>query len=186
MLSFVDKYFDVYQLRQEIAANPQLWDEFDIRTNHPQSPHREMSDIFVRYNARENFKGDRHRFNDPHEPVWWKAAEKLPAVQPIVADLMQAVGGIQLGMVLITRLPAGKECYPHIDMGWHATTYSKYAVQIASHPKQHFYVENERLSAVPGECYFFDNSKRHGVVNASDQDRVTMIVCIQIGDVSCR
>lgn len=181
--------FDVSELRQQIAWHPELWDEFDLRTNHSQSPHRDLSDIFVRYNARENFIGDRHAFNEPHEAVWWPAIEKLPAVLPIVFDLMRHVEGEQLGMVLITKIPAGKKCYPHIDVGWHARHYDKYAVQIASAPGQAFHVETSQLSAAPGECYFFDNSRTHWVVNDSDSDRVTLIVCIRTrftGELSCR
>lgn len=133
----------------------------------------------MRYNARENFAGDRHAFNEPHESVWWQAAEKLPAAKEIALDLMRALEGEQLGMVLVTRIPARKKCYPHVDVGWHARHYDKYAVQIASAPGQAFHVGPSQLSAEPGECYYFDNSRTHFVVNDSDSDRITLIVCIR-------
>lgn len=178
--------FDTAPLREQLDQHPELWNEFDLRTNHPQSPHRELSDIFVRYNAWENFKGDRQAWNGPHEAVWWAAAEKLPAAKQIALDLLQALDGEQLGGVLITKIPAGKQCYPHIDVGWHARHYSKIAVQIASAPGQAFHVGPSQLSAEPGECYFFDNSQTHWVVNDSDEDRITLIVCVRTrGDSSC-
>lgn len=175
----LDLHFDVSGLLSQIRAHPELWNDFDVRTNHPKSPHRELDDIFVRYNARENFAGDRHAFNQPHESVWWPAAEKLPAVFPIVFDLMRHVEGEKLGMVLITRIPAGKQCYSHVDVGWHARHFDKYAVQLASAPGQAFHVGPTELSAQPGECYYFDNSRPHWVVNDSDQDRMTLIVCVR-------
>lgn len=169
----------VDDLVSQINAHPELWNEFDLRTNHPKSPHRDLDDIFVRYNARENFTGDRHAFNERHDPVWWPSLQKLPGVLDIVFSLMRHVEGEQLGMVLITKIPARTQCYPHIDVGWHARHYDKYAVQLASAPGQAFHVGPHQLSADPGECYWFDNSRRHWVVNDSDEDRMTLIVCIR-------
>lgn len=188
-ISLIDRRFYVGYLVKQLEQHPELWNEFDLRTNHPQSPHRELSDIFVRYNAWSNFCGDRQAFNEPHEAVWWPAAEKLSAVRDIVFSLMRHVEGEHLGGVLITKIPAGKQCYPHIDVGWHARHYDKYAVQIASAPKQAFHVGPSQLSAEPGECYFFDNSITHRVVNDSDSDRITLIVCIRTrftGEQQCR
>jgi hypothetical protein len=175
----IDHLVYVGGLVAELNAHPELWNEFDLRTNHPQSPHRELSDIFVRYNARANFTGDRHAFNEPHDAVWWPSIEKLPSVKPIVFDLMRHVEGERLGMVLITKIPAGATCYPHKDNGWHARHYDKYAVQLASAPGQVFHVDGVSLSAEPGECYWFNNSRPHSVTNESDEDRLTMIVCIR-------
>ena len=169
----------VGDLVSQLRANPQLWNDFDLRTNHPQSPHRELSDIFVRYNAREHFEGDRQSFNGPHTSVWWPAFDRLPAVKQIVFDLMHHLEGEQLGMVLITKIPAHTQCYPHTDNGWHAGFYDKYAVQLASVEDQSFVVDGVSLSAQPGECYWFDNSRKHWVINDSDEDRMTLIVCIR-------
>lgn len=173
--------FEVSALRDQLAAHPDLWNDFDLRTNHPQSPHRELDDIFVRYNARANFTGDRHAFNEPHLSEWWESAYALPAAMGIALDVMGCVGGADLGMVLLTRIPARKTCYPHTDHGWHARHYEKYAVQIASAPGQAFHVGENSLSAQPGECYWFDNSITHWVTNESAEDRITMIVCIRSG-----
>ncbi len=170
---------DVRPLVTQLAARPELWNDFDMRTNHPASPHRDMDDIFVRYNARENYTGDRQAFNERHDAVWWDAANHLPWARKIAFDLMHHVEGEQLGMVLITRLPAGERCYPHTDQGWHARHYDKYAVQIASAPGQSFHVEHDSLSAAPGQVYRFVNSLTHWVENDSDEDRMTMIVCIR-------
>lgn len=171
--------FDVYMLVTELARHPDLWNEFDLRTNHPQSPHREMDDIFVRYNAPKNFGGDRHAFNEPHDAVWWPAIEKLPSVLKLVWDLMREVEGERLGMVLITRQPPGTTCYPHVDTGWHAGHYDKYAIQLQAAPGQSFHVGERKLETRAGDCFWFDNSKTHYVLNPTDQGRMTMIVCIR-------
>lgn len=176
--------FDVRQLNTELSWYPELWDEFDLRTNHPASPHREMSDIVVRYNARSNYLGDRDAFNGPHDSVWWDCAQKLPSVLPIAFELMHRVHGERLGMVLITRQPAGATCYPHTDGGWHAKYYDKFAIQLASAPRQLFHVRThegheKQLETKPGDCFMFNNSLPHWVTNESDKDRMTMIICIR-------
>lgn len=171
---------DVAPLVSQLAEHPELWDAFPVRTESPLSPHREMSDIIVRYNDRANYGGDRLRFNDQHEAIWYPLAGKIPAVYELVAELRAALGDTtELGMVLITRLPAGKQCYPHHDDGWHAQHYEKFAVQLASTPEQAFCFEGEELSALPGQSYWFDNSFTHWVTNNSHQDRMTLIASIR-------
>jgi hypothetical protein len=171
--------FDVRTLVSELACHPELWNDFALRTDHPASPHREMDDIIVRYNARVNFSGDRDVFNGPHDSVWWDAIEKLPSVYRLVWDLMYKVEGERLGMVLITRQPPGATCYPHIDKGWHASHYEKYAIQLQSAPGQTFHVDEHKLETRAGDCFWFDNSRPHYVMNPTDHGRMTMIVCIR-------
>ena len=92
---------------------------------------------------------------------------------------MAHVKGERLGGVLITKIPPGVTCMPHVDGGWHAAYYDKYAVQLQSAPRQHFHFQDESLCAAPGDIYWFDNSVEHWVTNESSVDRMTMIVCIR-------
>jgi aspartyl/asparaginyl beta-hydroxylase (cupin superfamily) len=45
--------------------------------------------------------------------------------------------------------------------------------------RQAFCFEGEQLSALDGESYFFENQVPHWVVNNSDRDRITLIVCVR-------
>lgn len=153
-----------------LQANPQLWNADKMRTM-GESPHSEVDDIWCRYAADPLDMG-------PHESVWYPAASVLP-VREIVYPLMQYVRGERLGGVLITRIRAGKECKRHKDVGWHARHYDKYAVQIQSSPGQKFCFEGEELEPMPGDIYTFLNEYEHWVLNPSEHDRITMIVCIQ-------
>jgi aspartyl/asparaginyl beta-hydroxylase (cupin superfamily) len=45
--------------------------------------------------------------------------------------------------------------------------------------RQAFCFESEQLSALDGESYFFENQVPHWVVNNSDRDRITLIVCVR-------
>lgn len=167
---------DVSSLVQELEEHPELWNEYRWRTEHPRSPHREVDDIWVRYNAIENIGP---QFNDEHEAVWYPVVEKIPAVKALVSQLMDEFEGQQLGGVLITRIPSGKQVYPHVDQGWHALHYEKFAIQLKGTAEQAFCFSGEKLSALPGELYWFNNQSCHWVVNPTREDRITLIVCIR-------
>lgn len=168
--------FDVASLATQLAAHPEVWNEYRWRTEHSRSPHREVDDVWVRYNHIENIGP---HFNDTHESVWYPVVEKIPAVKDLAMKVADIATADELGGVLITRIAAGKQVYPHIDRGWHADYYEKIGVQIAGHPEQAFCFDGEKLSANTGEAYWFRNDVSHWVTNDSDEDRITLIVCIR-------
>lgn len=178
---YVLRGLDVAPIVAAIQRNPQLWNKYTCRTEGEDSPHCKLDDIWVRYNDFKNFGGDREEFNNEHDSVWYEAADLLN-VKPLAMRLMALVGGERLGGILITKIPAGGKCLPHIDSGWHARYYEKFAVQLQGDIKQAFCFEGEEFRAVAGDVYWFDNSQTHWVNNDSDQDRITMIVCIKKGD----
>lgn len=159
----------------QIERNPQVWNRHTTRIY---GAHSKVSDIWCRYNAWENFK-ERESFNGPHDSSWYPASDEIPAIYGICQNVMDLVGGIRLGGVLITKIPAGEQVKPHVDKGWHAEYYEKYAVQLKSSPDQAFCFEDSQLSASVGEVYTFDNSRTHWVTNDSKDERMTLIICIR-------
>jgi hypothetical protein len=174
----LSRKFDVADVVDRIHANPQLWNLHTLRTVEYAGPHSQVSDIWVRYNAMENYDGDRVRFNDAHESSWYEAADIL-RVKPLVMDLFSFVGGTRLGGVLITKIPAGGKCLPHVDRGWHATYYEKYAISLAANDGQAFCFDGQRHICRTGESFWFENQYTHWVDNDSDEDRMTLICCIR-------
>lgn len=156
-----------------LQSNPQLWNEHTSRTANPNSPHHGLDDIWARF-------GEPGRADDgaAHVSKWYPSADVL-GVKPLCMDLMHAVGGVELGGVLITRIPPGAECKPHTDPGWHARRYEKFGVQITSAPGQKFCFDDAQLETMPGDVFWFDNSFKHWVTNDTPYERVTMIVCIR-------
>lgn len=182
----IAKNLPVDELRMQIARQPWLWDQHTMRKTLPGTPHRDMSDIWLRYNAWENFKPeDPCAFGEPHESVWYPAFYALPAVRPLIFDLMAHVQGERLGGVLITKVPPGGKIDAHVDGGWHVDYYSsKYYIQIEGAEGQQFWAEpaqgkRETISPMPGDLWKFDNRVLHGVDNRSNSDRMTLIVCIK-------
>lgn len=165
---------NVAPLLWALQAHPELWDQNKSRTEPGDSPHHGLSDIWARY-AEPGVDG-----SQPHESVWYPCADLLP-VRELVYPLVGFVHGDRLGGVLITKIPAGQECKPHTDPGWHARYYEKFAVQVQSAPGQRFCFDGESLETKPGDVFWFDNSHTHWVTNPTAYDRITLIVCIKTG-----
>lgn len=164
----------------ELAYAGHLWDKHTLRTTQDYSPHASgLSDIWVRFNPLLLRKPSAtlEELNTPHFSEWYPARDWLPSLEKIVARLHGEVKWDELGGVLITRLRAGHNIAPHVDTGWHAGKYNKYAVQIMGDEKQRFCFEDSELVTFPGDVYTFDNSKLHWVENGSTKDRMTLIIC---------
>ena len=175
---------DVAPLLAQIDAQPELWDRHRFRTG-VKSPHAATSDIWVRYNVIERLGP---RFHDEHVPVWYPAWKKLPALRPIIFDLMARVQGEMLCGVLITKVPPGERVAPHVDLGWHVNYTEKLYICLRGAPGARFHCQEdispthvrlEHIEPKPGECHLFDNRKRHWVTNDSEEDRITLIVCVR-------
>jgi len=171
---------NVSRLLIQLKKNPHLWDLFKERSFSYGSPHGGVSDIWVRFRNRDEFNGDWAEFvNSPHEAVWYDSADALSATRDIAFQLMAAVRGERLGGILITKVPPGGEVKPHVDGGYNARTYDKFAVILESAEGQGMFYEDGRMAGPPGSVFWFRNDVPHWVKNESDIERITMIICIQ-------
>lgn len=166
----------------QLKSHPELWDLYTDRRDAyaEKNPHIGVSDLYVRYRDRADFDGDWDKFRGPHQPVWYPAADLLPAIKDIAFDVMSMVQGEWLGAVILTRIPPGGKVAPHIDSFWNAETFNtKVMISLESHPDQALCYEEGSYSAEPGECVWFRNDVTHWVYNQSPVDRITLIVCTQ-------
>ena len=170
--------FDVSVLASQLEEHPEIWNEIPFRTEHPESPHRESSDIWVRYNRRDNYAGNMQTFNGEHVSEWYPVIAKIPAVIDLCWGLCLKERAT-LGGVLITKVPAGKQIYPHVDGGWHAAVHEKFIITVKGNERQSFNFDGESLSTIPGESFWFENAYPHWVKNESAEDRISLIVCIR-------
>lgn len=172
----------VCELNEQILDHPHLWDRFDLRTRAEDSPHREVSDIWIKYRRQSEFDETQpEKFADMHQQIWYEAYYFLPAIKPIIRQLRAELGEFDLGGVLITKIPPGKQVYPHSDAGqWHPEYFdTKVLVLLSSAPGQRFCYENEMHEGNAGDVFEFDNRPVHWVVNDSDVDRVSLIFAIR-------
>jgi hypothetical protein len=173
---------DVLPLQKELLNHYEEFDRINLRRL-GNSPHKEMTDIWVRYNAIENYNSDilnsTSNFNDEHDSVWYPVVEKIPSVKKVVFDLMAAVDGERLGGIFITKLPAGGQIAKHTDSSWHAEYYDKFYVPVLNKKGSMFCFDDGNINPDLGDAWWFDNSKTHWVENNTDSDRIAMIVCIR-------
>lgn len=180
MIQYLASGFDVKPLLAQLEANPSVWDRYTLRTDRYQTPHSKISDVWVRFRKWEDYTGDPVAFTmNEHTSEWYAAADEIPAVKELAQQVMDKVDGKELGGILITRIPPHGEVKPHIDSGWHAGYYEKFAIQLQGNLEQAFCFEDSTLSPLPGDLYTFDNSKVHWVVNPTDEPRMTVIFCIK-------
>jgi hypothetical protein len=178
--SKLDLKVDPLPLQRALKINSHLFGEFDMRAQ-GDSPHREMTDIWVRFNDIRPYlqKGSMEGFTDKHLSVWYPAYYELPETKKLIFDVMEAVEGEQLGGVLITKLPPGGKIYPHSDDGWHAAYYNKYYIPIENYEGATFNFEDGTIKPKLGEVYQFDNTQKHWCMNESIGDRIAMVVCVR-------
>lgn len=172
-IKLLDRGLPVAPIYWALLQNPQLWNQFTARTESPDSPHHGLDDIWARFGETE----DAAHFGQ-HDSKWYPSADVL-GIKRLVMDVFHSVDGVRLGGVLITRIPPGKTCRPHVDPGWHARYYEKFGVQITSAPGQRFCFEGESLETRPGDLFWFRNDVLHWVENPTPYERVSMIVCIK-------
>lgn len=202
---------DIAPIQAELAAHPELWNEFTLRTGYEGTPHG-VDDVWVRYRAWSEWEGikllqqhqpyqvgethddctqlTREPYNEAdaiaqfvgteHESVWYPGSDQLPCLKSFIFEAMRYWECERLGGVLITRIPPGAEVKWHQDAGWHAGYYTKLALQIKSASGQAFCFEDGEFQCEPGTVYAFDNSVPHRVINPTQQERITLIMCVRL------
>jgi hypothetical protein len=170
--------YDVDEVERQLDANPDLWNVHDKRTQ--SDVFFGTSDIWVRFRDPSELIEPRH-FSEPHFPVWYPAWHRLPALRPIVFDLMAKVQATHLGGILITKIPAHGRVKTHHDRGtWHAETMNKKIyVPLRANDQCVNHCGDESVVMARGDAWFFDNLVEHSVINDGDTDRITLIVCLR-------
>lgn len=168
--------FDV-EILKNLLDDSDLFGEYNYRAA-GDSPHKEMTDIWVRYKDPSECieSGDFSSMGEEHESVWLK---DIPEIKEISSSLMKFLDGDRLGGVLVTKLPIGGKITPHIDSGWHAEYYDKYFIPIKNNSGAKFCFNDVEINPRKGEVYAFRNDVIHWVNNDSDSDRIAMIICIK-------
>lgn len=179
---------DIAPVLSDLDNAPLLWNAHKLRTDYYGGEHSQVSDIWVRYRRFEDLAELQQidpahaaqRFvSEPHDSVWYPGSDQLPNLKVLIFEVMRYYLVERLGGVLITRIPPGGEVKPHVDGGWHAGYYEKVAVQLKGGPDQAFCFEDGEFTCPAGTLYTFDNSKKHWVYNRSNEERMTLFICVK-------
>lgn len=171
---------DTMPLLHALQLRADLWNENTLRTSHDATPHKEVDDVWLRFQDLAPYEnGNAAAVVDEHESISYPAWFELSMAQDVVLDLMRRVRGVRLGRVLITRLRPGGKIDPHEDGGEHAAYYERYHVVLQGLPGSVFRCGTETVQMRTGEVWWFNNGIEHEVINNSADDRIHMIVDIR-------
>lgn len=176
----VARHIPVHHLLSQLDRNPELWDDRPERRI-GDSPHRETSDIWVRY-ADPHWLARTADFSGPHQSTWWPVVDRIPGVFAIWDCIRYALGGdLEFGGVLITRIPPHRQVYPHHDRGtWHAEHYDlKVWLPLRANDLCVNGVEDEAMVWRPGDAWSHDNLITHWVKNDGITERICLIMCFR-------
>jgi hypothetical protein len=161
----------------ELARNADLWDANPMRRTYPGTPHGQMVDIAVRYMPEADVTLDARRAE--HRNVFWPAWYKLPALRPLVFGLMARAQAVELGSILITRLPPGGEILPHSDAGSWAPCFYNCKCHITVAGSALVRCDDEVCRFETGTVFTFDNLLTHSIKNDAECDRIVVIVSMR-------
>lgn len=168
---------DTFPLLHEVQRHPELWNENDLRTTHPQSAHKQASDIWLWFNKVTD--GQEYAVTDDIQTQPYRAWSMLTHARLLTLDLMRRVDGTQLGRVLITKLSPGTQITPHTDYGAPATFYRRYQIALQSYAGAVFYSGDEQVVFQTGDVWWINNRVEHSVINNSVDDRIALIADIR-------
>ena len=173
---------DVLPVMLELHRAPHLWDRNPERRLYPGTPHAAMVDITVRYMPEERVTLDARR--QEHRNVFWPAWQELPSLRPMIFALMHRVAAVELGSILITKLPPGGVIQPHSDAGSWAPQFYNTKAHITLAGSSVSTCEDEAVTMRAGEIWTFDNLLVHSIQNQSDAsqtptDRICCIVSMR-------
>lgn len=186
---------DIMPLLLAIQRNGQMWQEDTFLRHYPQGPFEDVQTIFLRFPERIVFddedpaeqarKIELYKQNllpgvDQHESIDYPNYALLPEARPLVQALMARANGVRLGRVMINKISAGGQIFPHADSPEHANYWNnRLHVVLQSLPGNDFRCVDEHVSMRSGEVWWFDHRLEHAVVNNSADDRIHMIVDIR-------
>lgn len=186
---------DVLPLLLAIQRNGQMWQQDTFLRHYPQGPFEDVQTIFLRFPERVVFddedlaeqerKIELYKQNmlpgiDQHESINYPNYALLPEARPLIQALMARVNGIRLGRVMINKVAAGGQIYPHADSPEHANYWNnRLHVVLQSLPGNDFRCVDEHVCMRAGEVWWFDHRLDHSVVNNSADDRIHMICDIR-------
>lgn len=167
---------DVLPLLYAVSAQPLLWNQDTVRTAHPGSVHKDVSDILLFFQEPAEFEAMRDGHECVPRPAYWA----LPEARPLIFGLMNRIGATRLGRVMITKLVPGAEIAPHTDSASQTDYYLRHHVVLCGPPECVFTVEDEQVAMMPGSCWWVDNSKEHSVFNGGMTERISLIVDLHV------
>lgn len=170
---------DTVPLLQQLFAKPDLWKADTYLRDYPQGPFGDTETVFIRFPPASVTELERNS-RDQHECVWMDGATHCPAALPIVRMLAGRVEAERIGRVMINKLRPGGKIFAHADTPTHADYWDRYHVVLQTGKGCTFRCGTETHHMQAGTVWWFQNAIEHETVNASDVDRIHMVIDLRL------
>lgn len=151
--------FDALQLGREIAElSNNAWME------HPSKLAGNLAIPLISLNGQRN--------NDFDGPM--ASTPELLSCE-YMQQVMASFGEV-LARSRLMRLNAGAQVTEHVDFNYHWYSRVRIHIPIITNPQVIFHCGDQAIHMRAGECWIFDSWRRHKVINASDQDRIHLVI----------
>lgn len=168
----IARNIDTTAIINALKDNEYLWNQNNLRTTHELSPHKQVDDIWIRFN---NLDGSLQKAVEDKEALWYPASYVLP-VRTYMYPLMEIVDGDRLGRCVITRMGPNTKIDSHKDMGAPVGYYQRFHLALQNAEGAVFKCGDEEFTPQTGDLFIVANQRDHEVINNSDIDRITMII----------
>jgi len=168
---------DTVPVLLELARAAHLWDRHPERRLYPNTPHAAMTDIVVRYMPEAEVSMETRRLE--HRNMFWPAWRELPSLRPMIFALMHRVACVELGSILLTKLPPGGRILPHSDAGSWAPEFYHCKAHLTLAGSALVRCDDEVCRFDAGTVWTFDNLLTHEITNTGDCDRIVVIVSMR-------
>lgn len=155
---------------EEVNAHPELWNQHAFRTELPNGPFPDCSDIILQYNDVDIYP------RQELETILYPAGVVLTKTYKAASTLMWELSRSRMGRVMVTKLPPEGVIKPHKDSELFTKYYDRFHFCLADNDKTVFRCGDELFKPQPGQVFWFNNALEHEVINAGETDRLTMIV----------
>lgn len=153
----------IIPLMQAVMRHHDLWNQDMARTLPEGSPHRETDDIILR--------SGNGRCADHIE------MQTFPIAKNLALGLMQNLGGVQLGGIIISRLLPGAKIRPNIDQDGF---FSRYHIVLQGFAGSLFTCGDETVCMTSGDVWWLDRAAECSAKNNSQDDAVHLLVDIRV------
>lgn len=155
------------------AIQPDWWRHITIRQDFLGSAHHATQCIYLRGPAGFSFE---ECFVDHTSIDYPLLPSVIDVLMPVLRPVLRALRWVELGRLLLVRLPAGAALEPHIDEGAYAEHFERYHVALSTNEQCALVVDGEAQPMAAGEAWRFDHRKTHHAYNTGSTDRVHLII----------
>jgi hypothetical protein len=177
--------FAVMPVLSELRGQRLLWGK-SPRVTFRGSPHVETEDILIRGPIGQEHKSLQQMHEElqcevyPAGELMEKTLTTARNLAWILSDeASRELGGLQLGRVILTKLPPNKTILPHRDEGPVPQFYRRFHMVVDGGDENIFMIDGEIQIMQTGEIWDCDVREMHTVVNLMNHDRVHLVVDVE-------